>query len=96
MLRHRDGLTPVFNPTQGSGAPSAEADGALPLVRRTDGREGEGPGELEEPYGLMRDSRDRLWIPEVGNAPMAFSDSLGVSYVVRARITPVGTTDQNE
>lgn len=40
----------------------------------TFGGEGEGPGELEGPLGMMRDAQDRLWVPDATNARMSVFD----------------------
>lgn len=40
----------------------------------TYGRQGAGPGELEGPWGLMRDHRDRLWVPDHANDRMTVFD----------------------
>ncbi len=38
------------------------------------GREGEGPGEFKAPFGLMRDSHDRLWVADHDNARLSVFD----------------------
>lgn len=38
------------------------------------GRQGAGPGEFESPWGLMRDDRDRLWVPDSRNRRMTVLD----------------------
>ena len=43
----------------------------------TYGREGAGPGELRGPWGLMRDDRDRLWVPDHSNDRMSIYDPAG-------------------
>lgn len=40
----------------------------------TYGRAGQGPGELEAPWGLMRSSDDRLWVPDHRNDRMTVYD----------------------
>lgn len=41
----------------------------------TFGRQGAGPGELEAPWGLMRDDQDRLWVPDHRNDRMTIFDA---------------------
>ncbi len=41
------------------------------------GRQGAGPGELEAPWGLMRDDGDRLWVPDHANDRMTVFDPDG-------------------
>lgn len=41
----------------------------------TFGRQGAGPGELEAPWGLMRDDQDRLWVPDHRNHRMTVFDA---------------------
>ena len=41
---------------------------------RTFGRKGAGPGELESPWGLMRDEGGRLWVPDHSNDRMTVYD----------------------
>lgn len=40
----------------------------------THGGKGEGPGELQGAWGLMRDSDDQIWVPDYRNARMSVFD----------------------
>ena len=40
----------------------------------THGRQGEGPGEFQEPFGLMQDAAGRLWVPDFRAARMSEFD----------------------
>ena len=47
----------------------------------THGRKGGGPGEFEGAFGLMRDSRGLLWVPDYRNARMSVIDpDLGLQW----------------
>lgn len=52
----------------------------------TYGRQGAGPGELESPFGLMRDDQDRLWVPDHRNNRMTVFDP-DSGYVASYRLT---------